>query len=236
MHVQTNNGAFDVPVPLGLRDSKAHTVFAYGLDSNGGPSASLGTDKTFTCAPPALPAKGIKRWVVNPKALAAWKFDPLLDIAREPQTVADGVPKGPDMPAAPLAVIADGPEVYVIDGNVRRHVQNPTSLKDWQLTTTKWSGAQLTAIPEGDPWPLVPFVFEGSAAPEVWVLDYAGNTPTTDVPPTGSMNQEPTPNGPSASSGGCNTSSGTPDGSIAALLALAALLRRRATSVRACRS
>src|SRR5581483_4767915 len=60
MHV-TANDTFDVPVPVGLRDSQMHTVYAYGLDSMGGPSATLGS-KTFSCAPPALPSlMGVKR-------------------------------------------------------------------------------------------------------------------------------------------------------------------------------
>jgi hypothetical protein len=229
MHVTTSaTDTFDVPVPLGLRDSTMHSVYAYGLDSSGGPSALLGASQTFSCAPPVLPAPGVKRWIANPKALAAWKFDPFLDVAHEPQKTVDGVPKGADLPATPLAVIGDDPAVWIIDGGIRRHVQSAKSLSDWQLTPTKWSAAQITAIPEGEPWPLQPFVFKGDGDPSVYVLDYGANPPTSDNPPTGTANQEPTLNGPAANSGGCNAGGSAPDGTIALLVALSALLRRKA--------
>src|SRR5439155_87688 len=105
---------------------------------------------------------------------------------------------------------------------------NPKSLSDWQLQTVKWSAAQLTAIPEGQPWPLVPFVFTGTD-PAVWVLDYGGETPGagSDTPPTGTQNQEPMVNGGGPSAGGCNAGGSAPDASIGLLLALGALIRRK---------
>jgi hypothetical protein len=225
--------AYSVPTPLGLRDGAKHSVYAYGEDAQDS-SLHLLTNapKSFTCQPPAIP-QGIKRHVVDPTSMKAWKFDGLLDVAHEPLAGVQAVPDGPDLPAAPLAVISDdgAPEVWVIDvakdgTQVRRHVINPTSLSAWQLTVTTWTAAKVNAVPQGPDWPAAPFVMQGNGAPEVYVMD------ETPPPPPGSSgsgnggNGGPGGNADAGGSGGCNQSGGAGDAWLLAL-AMLALHRRR---------
>ena len=178
---------FTLPLPRGLADGKAHAVFAFASDDSvHGVSTQL-TDapKSITCAPPAIPLSpvaGIKRWVASAKVLTAWKMDMLLDVAREPKAEVDAYSKGPDFPAAPIAVVADdgSPEVWVVDGTLRRHVVDPTSLAAWHLAVAKWPAAKVNALVKGQDWPKASFVFQGEGAPEVYVLDVA---PIVAAPP-----------------------------------------------------
>jgi hypothetical protein len=213
--INSCNHGFSVAMPLGLQDGKAHTVYAYGDDDSVSGVTTLlpGAPKTFTCAPPAVPLSptaGIKRWIASPTVLGAWKLDELLDVAREPKATVDGYPKGPDLPAKPVAVIADdgSPEVWVIDGTTRRHVVDPASLTSWNLTVAKWPAAKVQAIAQGADWPHVRFAFLGVGDPAVYVLDSA---PVVAVPdggaPQGSSDPQP---------GGGNAGAGDPSGNAPA--------------------
>ncbi len=236
------NHGFSVDVPLGLQDNKAHKVYAYGVDDSTSTVTTLlpGAPKTFTCAPPAVPfapSAGVKRWVATQKVLAAWKIDPFLDVAREPKTIVDAYPKGPDFPVAPTAVVADdgSPEVWIVDGAVKRHVIDPASLTAWALTVAKWPAVKVKAIAQGADWPKVRFSFMADGAPEVYVLDSA---PPSAAPDGGAPNGNGTgdtpsglgaPGGPTADgapataeSAGCALARGRTDGSSGAPLAILA--------------
>ena len=227
---------FSVPMPLGLRDGQSHSVYAYGLDTNGGATSLLASaPKKFTCAAPAIPP-GIKRWVTAAKSLTSWSFDPFLDIAHEPSAAAAAVPKGPDLPASPTVVIADdgSPEVWVIDGSSRRHVVDADSLAAWQFVVAKWPAAKVNAVAKGIDWPKAPFVFEGEGDPAVYVLDTAppGSSPTT--PPGGGASGGSNGASDGANgddSAGCAVGSSRAPGSgsllVLVLAALVARARRR---------
>lgn len=177
---------FSVPVPVGLADGAAHTVYAYGIaNAAEGPNVLLtGSPKTFTCALPALPLTpqaGIKRHVTDPTSFAAWKFSSL-EIAAETDAVVADYPTGAAFPATPTVVIATGaPSVWVIDGNVRRHVIDPTSLTDWGFTVATWTAAQVNAYEQGADWPVAVTLIEGAGEPAVYVLDVAPTTAPVDA-------------------------------------------------------
>lgn len=235
------NHGFSTAVPLGLRDGREHTVYAYGADSSGNALTLLtGAPKKFTCAPPAIPiapAQGIKRWVPSQKVLTAWGMAELNDVAREPAATVAAYPKGPDMPAAPTVVIADdgSPEVWVIDGSVRRHVVDPASMKSWGFAATKWPAAKVQALPQGIDWPNAPFAFMADGAPEVYVLDAA--VPVSS--PTGNSHEPPAAGGgagagadPGASAsdgagGGCAMGGARANAMTAMLVGLAIVLASR---------
>ncbi len=238
----TCNHAFDLAMPLGVRDGKPHEIFAYGTDDTGKTTALLANaPKTLTCAPPAYPLdarQAVKRAVISPQVLGAWMFDAFRDVAREPATSADGYAKGPDMPTSPVAAQGDdgAPAVWVIDGAIKRHVVDPASLQAWKLKITKQPAAKLAALVEGPAWPKAPFVFMTEGQATVYVLDSvavpanAGGEPalgpTTES--TGSAAAAPAGDGaPDASSdgGGCSVAAAPGSrGSNASLLGLAALL------------
>ena len=232
--INSCNHGFSVPTPLGLRDGQPHTIYAYGLDTNGGATSLLtGAPKKLTCAPPAIP-QGIKRWVTAEKSLTTWKLDPLLDIAHEPSAAVAAVPKGPDLPAAPTVVIADDgtPEVWVIDGTSRRHVVDQASLTAWQFVVEKWPAAKVKAVAQGIDWPKTPFAFEGEGDPAVYVLDTAppGSSPTT--PPGSAAGGGTDGSGSSANadgSGGCavGASRAPGSGTLLGLAVVALVLRAR---------
>lgn len=224
------NHAYSIPTPIGLQDGKKHSVYVYGEDAQDSSLHLLtSAPKSFTCAPPTIP-QGIKRHVVDPTSMKAWQLDGLLDVAQEPLASVQAVAAGPDLPAKPLAVIADdgSPEVWVIDVDkdgtqVRRHVINPTSLSAWQLSATTWTASKVNAVAQGPDWPAAPFVMQGAGDPAIYVMD------ATPPPPAGSNPNDPNGTGPGSGNadqggGGCNTSGG---GGDAWLLALALLALRR---------
>ncbi|HSQ62662.1 MAG TPA: hypothetical protein VLM85_05590 [Polyangiaceae bacterium] len=226
--------AFSTPMPLGLLDGTKHTAYAYGADTDNNALALLTqSPKTFTCSPPAIPS-GVKRHVPDPAALAAWKFDPLLDIAKEPLAAVIAVPDGPELPATPTVVLGDdgAPEVWVIDGTVRRHVISPTSMQAWGFAATQWPAAKISALAQGADWPAAPFVMQGVGGPAVYVMD---GTPDAASPggggngSGGSSGGQGASGGPGGGSGGCSAS-GAAHGSsadAAALLGVALVLASR---------
>ncbi len=223
------NHGYDVTMPMGLRDGMQHTVYAYGEDAQDSSLQALtNAPKTFKCAPPAIPS-GIKRHVVDPAAMKAWKFDALLDVAHEPLASVQAIPNGADLPATPTVVISDdgSPDVWVIDAAVRRHVINPTSLSAWQMTATKWPAAKVDAIPKGIDWPETPFVIEGTNDPAIYVMDESPQSASGDGGTSGGGTSGGGANGDQSGGGGCNASGGAADGWFALAIALLAARRRQ---------
>jgi len=227
------NHGYSVPTPLGLQDGVKHTVYAYGTDTDDSTLHLLtNAPKSFTCQPPKIP-QGIKRHVINPDAMTAWKFDGLLDVAKEPLSSVQAITDGPDLPASPTVVISDdgSPSVWVVDTTkdgtqVRRHVINPTSMSQWGFAAKTWTAAKVDAIPQGTDWPAAPFVVQGVGAPGVYVMDATPPSPSGNGTGTGNG----TGNGDNGGGGsGCNASGSTTSSDATWALALLGLViaRRR---------
>jgi uncharacterized membrane protein YgcG len=123
---------FSVRPPLSLLDGDPHPVHAYGIDSEGGANPELGSSPgTLACKAPA--PTGVRRHVVNPDSLAAWKLDLFWQKLPLDDAAIALLPEGVDLPAAPALVQADdgSPEVWLVDGTYRRHVPDPTALAAW---------------------------------------------------------------------------------------------------------
>ncbi len=125
---------FDRRPPLSLLDGQAHAVHAYGIDTAGGPNPELANSpRTLECQTPDV--QGVRRHVVNPDSLAAWKFDLFWSMLPLGDAEIAALPEGDPLPPAPELVKADdgSPEVWLVDGTFRRHVPNPKAMAEWKL-------------------------------------------------------------------------------------------------------
>jgi hypothetical protein len=209
---------FSIATPLGLKDGKAHQVFAYGIDAMGGPNSLLaGSPKSFTCAAPKAPfSPAIRRHVIDPTSLAAWKLAMLTDVARLDDAAVTAIPTGADAPSAPSLIQADdgSPDVWVVDGTTKRHVVDPASMTAWEFdakTVVKTPAAQVKAMPLGADWPTVRFAF-ASPAGTVFLLDHA---PPLPPPAMGSAGAPSSMGGASSSgTGGKSSVAGAPGAGV----------------------
>ncbi len=220
------NHGFAVPVPAGLRDGKAHSAYAFASDVQTGESALLAdAPKSFKCAALPIPA-GIKRHVLSPAAMTAWQFDSLQDVAPEPLAAVAAVPSGPDFDSAPVVVKSDDgtPSVWVIDGGMRRHVLNATSLAAWKFAVKAWPATKVSALPQGLDWPLKPFVMQGQGAPAIYVVDAAPASP--DAPASPSL-PEPAAASDASGEGGCNAAGHGSNAASPLVLGLALIALRK---------
>lgn len=199
---------FDIPVPLGVRDGKAHQVFAYG--SMGTATNELAdAPKSITCAPPEppmTPATGVKRLVPNAAVVKAWKISMLTDVAHLDDAIIATFPKGEDLPANPDLVIGDdgAPDVWLLEGGKRRHVVSPASLTAWHFAApAKTPAAALKAMPQGADWRATPFLAQGTT-PTLWLLDEPNAVPGTGTGTGGSSGD------PGAPAGGASAGDGAP--------------------------
>jgi MYXO-CTERM domain-containing protein len=117
----------------------------------------------------------VKRHIVSQDVMGAWQFE-ALDVAPLEEATVEAYADGADLPGAPVVEQADDgtPEVWVIDGDLRRHVADPASLAAWKLAdqVKKAPAAEVYAHKPGPEWRAKPFVFQGSG-PAVYVLDDA---------------------------------------------------------------
>jgi GH25 family lysozyme M1 (1,4-beta-N-acetylmuramidase) len=224
---------FDIPVPLGVQDGKAHQVFAYG--SMGTATNQLANaPKSITCAPPEppmSPATGVKRLVPSAAVVKAWKISMLTDVAHLDDATIAAFPKGDDLPATPDLVIGDdgAPEVWLLEGGKRRHVVSPASFTAWHFAApAKTPAAALKAMPQGADWRATPFLVQGTT-PTLYVLDEPNAAPGSSTAPTSGGPSAPSDgasvgDGAPASSGGCQLApartSDAPIGGAAAVFAL----------------
>jgi MYXO-CTERM domain-containing protein len=168
---------FSMPLPRSVMDAKAHDVYAYGINhTSGGVNTLLtGSPKTVTCAAPAIPAGTVKRHVVNPTILSAWRFDTFVDMATYTAAEIAAVPSGDDLATAPDIVQASGdPAVYVVDNGNKRHIVSPDSLAAWRLTSADIKpipAADLAALVAGPDWPVDPLLAKDPSNPSVYMLD-----------------------------------------------------------------
>jgi hypothetical protein len=125
---------FSLPSPLSLHDGAPHPVHAYGIDTAGGHNPELGASpKVLRCAPELPP--GVRRHVQNPDSLAAWGLSLFWHVLPVPDPELAGREEGPVWPLVPRLVRADdgAPEVWVLDGDFRRHVSSPEVMQAWGL-------------------------------------------------------------------------------------------------------
>jgi hypothetical protein len=125
---------YEIGPPLSLFDGQPHAVHAYGIDSGGGSNVELvGSPKTMTCT--ATVPSGVRRHVTNPDSLAAWKFDLFWQLLPLSDSQIASLSQGDALPASPALVKADDgtAEVWLVDGNHRRHVTSPASMAAWSF-------------------------------------------------------------------------------------------------------
>jgi hypothetical protein len=156
---------FAIPVPPFLRDDAAHEIWIEGRDTWGVTNATLAdAPRTLSCAPAAVPytpATAKRRWVPNLETLAGWKWG-LWDLAKPAQATIDSYTDGPEVPLRPdLVRVTARPEVYVLDGDLLRHVRNPDVMKAWRFefgAVREISEADAAAFVVGAKWPDVPYL------------------------------------------------------------------------------
>jgi hypothetical protein len=167
---------FSVRPPASLLDGNPHAVHAYGIDAAGGPNPELGSSPgTLACKAPA--PTGVRRHVVNPDSLAAWKLDLFWQKLPLDDAAIALLPAGVDLPQAPALVQADdgSPEVWLVDGEYRRHVPDPAALAAWGFAFSEIQAkpaAEVNALTVGPPLRPAP----------VLVMDSSGKVELVDDP------------------------------------------------------
>jgi hypothetical protein len=166
--------AFEVASPLSLHDGQPHAIHAYGIDSAGGANAELSqSPATLTCAP-VIP-EGVRRHVISPESFGAWGFSSFWDVMPVADADLDAVDEGPVTPTEPILVKADdgSPEVWLIDGDFRRHVPSAEVFDtwgfDWAAIDT-WPADEVATYTQGPPLRDRPFLIQGSG-PAVYLMD-----------------------------------------------------------------
>jgi len=241
---------FELRPPLSLLDGQPHEVHAYGIDEAGLANAELaGSPKTLQASAPA--ASGARRHVLDPDSFAAWKLDEFWHRLPTDDASIEALPEGDDFPAEPELVQADdgSPEVWVVDGGMRRHVPDPDVMAAWGFdfaSVQQRPAAEVEALGSGPDWPDEPVIVKTTDG-AVYALDV--ELPSVGEPPVGSGGTSSGSTGgksggagnPSAAgdaeadvTGGCSTRPGTPGSALAlALLVGFALTGRRRRSRRA---
>jgi hypothetical protein len=203
---------FAVASPLSLFDGQLHAVHAYGMGVSGGSHAELaGSPSSLNCAA-TLPT-GVRRHVINPDSYGAWRLDAFFDQLPIAETDVSSLPAGEDLPAVPTLVKADdgSPEVWVVDGEVRRHVPGPEVMTgwrfDWEAIQSK-PAVEVNALPVGPPWRVRPVLVSGEGA--IWLVDDAFPEPEGEgsVPPGEQGGAGGGPTTPETSTGGASAGPG----------------------------
>ncbi len=198
------NHGFDVPTPLYFCDGAPHSVFGFGHSVKDGTAMPLkASTSTLSCPPTQVP-EGLLRHVVSQAVLTAWSFEERRQLAwmtpedRAAHQVSNDWPN-----ARKLGITADG-SVWVVDGDRRRHVVDPTSFAAWGFDSSMletWGDTDASKYILGLDLPAVPALVQQVGDPAVYVLDvdpaHLGNPP----------NQPPGANG--SGGAGSNASSGS---------------------------
>ncbi|MDC0719957.1 MYXO-CTERM sorting domain-containing protein [Nannocystis bainbridge] len=210
---------FEVEVPLSLRDGASHEVHVYAKDDGQGAPAEVALSPgSFACEPPPLPT-GVRRWVVDPESLAAWKLSPFWQMIVAPEAAVAALPEGADLP--PLPILARSPAApdttWLIDQGTRRPVTDPAIAAAWQLdleATETWAPELLMALPEGPPLRPLPVLVQGTG-PKIYVLDDPLCIPGEEEPScatneSSSGAEEPTSGSATSEDASSSSSSPTP--------------------------
>lgn len=198
--------AFETRPPLSLFDNQPHAVHGYAIDSAGGENAELAQSPgSMTCAP-TIP-EGARRHVTSGESFTAWKFSSFWDVMNVDDASVNAIPEAGAWPDAPVIVKSDdgSPEVWLIDGDTRRHVTSPESFEAWGLdwnALETWPAADVNAKAVGLVLWSAPFLVKGSGD-AVYMLD--------DLPPGSGTGGSGNTGGSGSGSGG--SSSGGKSGS-----------------------
>lgn len=176
--------AFELEVPLSLRDGSTHQIFAYANDSKDGVATEMELSPSqIECAPPPIPA-GVRRWIVDPESLAAWKFSPFWQAIQAGDPTVDAIPQSLDLGLVPLLARSEvePAKVWLIDKGFRRHVDDVIAAAwGFDLAAAElWAPADLQALPEAAPIRPAPVLLKGSG-PKIYLLDDPLCDPQSDV-------------------------------------------------------
>ena len=224
--------AFELAVPMSLRDGLPHSIFAYANDSDDGEAADLDLSPSqIECAPPPIP-DGVRRWIVDPESLAAWKFSPFWQAIQAKDPELEAIPQSLDLGQEPVLARseADPAKVWLIDQGFRRQVPDEAIAAAWGFdlaTAEMWSAAELQALPEAAPVRPTPILLKGTG-PRIYLLDDPLCDPQSEMndpscPEHGTTGIGESSSGANGSSGGeggssvMNTTGGSSGGSGAAL-------------------
>jgi GH25 family lysozyme M1 (1,4-beta-N-acetylmuramidase) len=166
------NHAFSMRSPRSLQDGAPHEVHAYGIDAQGGTNPELSNSpRTLACVPVET---GVKRHVTDPTSYAAWQFDGFMDVRPMDDATLATILETGVWPAAPQLIRGDGaPEVWMVDGPFRRHVQDPESAAFWRFDLGSVAVeplATVLAMPQGPDLRRRPTLIQGSG-PAIYLLD-----------------------------------------------------------------
>jgi len=202
---------YETELPLSLRDNLPHTVRAYGMDTQMGPSAELsGSPQTFTCSL-TLP-EGVRRQVADYESFLAWKFSAFWDVATLSDAALEAIPKGDALPIAPHLVRADdgSPDVWLLDGDLRRPVPTPEVAAAWEMdlgaNVDSWPKSEILALPEGTAVRSRPFLIKGSGATVYLIDDPQGTGSSGSAGGTGGAGGGASFNGDDVAEAACSCS------------------------------
>ncbi len=104
---------------------------------------------------------------MNPDSLAAWEFDLFWQKLPLDDAAIALLPEGVDLPQTPALVQADdgSPEVWLVDGDYRRHVPDPTALAAWGFSfgdVQSTSATEVNALTLGPPLRSTPVLVRSS--------------------------------------------------------------------------
>ncbi|MBE7482459.1 MAG: MYXO-CTERM sorting domain-containing protein [Polyangiaceae bacterium] len=106
-----------------------------------------------------------------------WGFSEFWDVMPVADTALAAITEDAALPDNPLLVQSDdgSPEVWVIDGEVRRHVPDPAAFDTWGFDSAaivKWAAKDLEALPVGPKLRSRPVLVRGSGS-EIYLMDDA---------------------------------------------------------------
>ncbi|MBX3129862.1 MAG: hypothetical protein KF718_24310 [Polyangiaceae bacterium] len=146
---------FEVAPPLSLFDGASHPVHAYGIDSQGGSNAELGSSPRALSCVAEIP-QGVRRHVSSEASYDAWRLDAFWDELPLDDAQIETLPEGPALAAEPTLVRADdgSTEVWLVDGALRRHVPSPAAMSAWRFVfgdVVEKPAAEVLALTQGPP-------------------------------------------------------------------------------------
>ena len=241
--------AFEVEVPLGLRDDLPHAVRVFSLGEDGDVT-EITAPTSVQCSPPAI--DGVRRRLPTADAFDAWSFSPAHDMAMVDESDVLDLDEGEDLGPAPFLVTdAAGSETWLLDLGVRRPIGDHEAVAAWHFDLGEpevLDADQLDAFPIGMPLRSRPVL--ANAQGEAWLIDDpfradggeggnsdsdggSGNSASgngsgmgSDSEGGGDTDTDALP-GESSDDGGCGCRSGPGSGAWSLLLLFAAVTRRR---------